>query len=66
MTECKRYILLIVLCLLVSVLTGCASVRGSNCPVCMYRFDLSEFEKLNERNQIFVMDFTEFCEGEKK
>jgi len=31
----------------------------------MYRFDLTDFEKLNVQNQIFVMDFTDYCEDKK-
>lgn len=67
MNVCKKFIPLILLCLLMSGLTGCARYGGRNsCPVCMYRFDLSDFEKLNAQNQIYIMDVTEFCEGSKK
>ena len=66
MNVCKKFTLLIVLCLLISGLIGCASGAKNSCPVCMYRFDLSDFEKLNAQNQIYVMDVMEFCEGSKK
>ena len=63
--KCKRFILLILLCLLMSVLIGCANTVKTSCPICMYRFDLTDFEKLNVQNQIFVMDFTDYCEDKK-
>lgn len=66
MKKCKKFILPIVLCLLVSGLTGCGSITRNSCPVCMYRFDLSDFEKLNANNQIYVMDIYDYCEGENK
>ena len=54
------------LCLLASGLTGCAKSVKNNCPVCMYKFDLSDFEKLNAQNQIYIMDIEDYCEGINK
>jgi len=31
----------------------------------MYRFDLGDFEKLNAQNQVFIMDFIDYCEAKK-
>ena len=66
MNECKKFILLILLCLLASGLIGCAKSVKNSCPLCMYKFDLSDFEKLNAHNQVYIMDVEDYCEGVSK
>ena len=44
--------------------TNAATATSSRGPVCQYRFDFSDYEKLNDANQVYILNIDDYCFGE--